>query len=656
MSDTKLPPAASEDSLYSNEPQSPQPFEALRKIYDLFLGNTRKFISAFVIILLAVMSVLIVYQVVCRYFLSSPSNFTDELLRFSLIWLGIMGAVVCFINESHLSLPIILDKMTKPHQDQAHIFNAIMNITLGIVLCIGGYLAVEKNYIIHTALLGWSVGILQSVLVIAGVIIVVDQIFKVALRMTNKTNVLTCIASIAVVLLITFLIGYVKDSDTLVDFLYEHLELCSGLLLFISFAWFLFLGTPIAVGLAISGLLTLSLQIDSMDLTATTGEKFFSGLDSFGFLALPFFILAGNIMNQGGIAHKLINFAMLLGRKIPGSLFQANSVANMLFGSLSGSAIAASTAIGGIVAPLQKEQKYDLNFSAAVNAASSMTGFLIPPTGCFIVYSLITGGAASIAALFIAGYIPGIIMGVSVMAVAFYYAKKHGYKTDSSKISMSYALKTTLEALPSLFLIVLVIGGIVLGVFTAIEASGIAVAYSFILALCYRSISFKSFIKILYSSAMSSAVILFLIACSGLMSWSMTFANIPDSIGEFLIALTDNKYLILLLINITLLAVGLFMDMSPAMLIFTPIFYPVVTALGIDPIHFGVILVYNLSLGVITPPVGTVLFISANVANIKVTGMIKPLMPIFIMQLIGLILVTYIPALSLALPEYLGVL
>lgn len=614
----------------------------------------RKVLSAGIVALLAMMSVVIVYQVVARYVFASPSNVSDELLRFSLIWSGILGAVVCFMHGTHLSLPIILDRMNETHRAQANIFNHVMSIALGVVIFVGGLVAVEKNFEITTAILGWSIGALQTVLVISGLVIIVDQVVKTLAYMTNLRNILTAVGSLILCLGVYYVVSDLKNDDSFVDVLYEHLELISGIVLFASFAVFLVLGTPIAVGLALSGILTLSLQIENADLFATSGEKFYSGLDSFGFLALPFFILAGNIMNQGGIARKLIDFAMMIGRKIPGNLFQANCLANMLFGSLSGSAIAAATAIGGIVSPMQKEEKYDEHFAAAVNAASSISGFLIPPSGCFIVYSLITGGAASIGALFLAGYIPGIIIGLAVMIVAFYFAKKHGYKTATDKLKMSEAMRVTLDAIPSLFLIILVIGGIVLGVFTATEASGIAVAYSVLLSICYRTLTLKRLGNILLHSALGSAVILFLIACSGLMSWSMTFASIPDAVGEALIAISDSKYVILLLINITLLIVGLFMDMTPAMLIFTPILFPVVTQLGVDPVHFGIILTYNLSLGVITPPVGTVLFVSANVANVKVTKVIKPLMPIFLAQLVGLILVTYIPALSLALPHFFG--
>lgn len=613
-------------------------------------------LRAFMIGILAVMSVLIVYQVLSRYIFNSPSNVTDELLRYSLIWMGILGATLCFIVGQHLNLPLLYDKFSPRGQLCAQAFITVSNIALGFIILAGGVIAFEKNYEIMTPIMGFRIGALQSVLVIAGILIVFNQCAHV-LRILSSRD--TSVIATAVLTVIAFVLIYLaldafKNDDAAQDYFYEHLELISGIVLFIPFIIFLIVGAPIAVGLAISGVLTLSLQIDNAELVATAGEKFFTGLDSFGFLALPFFILAGNIMNQGGIARKLINVAMLLGRRIPGSLFQANAVANMLFGSLSGSAVAASTAIGGIVMPMAREEKYDMPFATAVNAMSSICGFLIPPTGCFIVYSLITNGEASIAGLFLGGYVPGIIMGLCVMGVALYYAVKHKYPTDKSKLNMSVALKTVLDALPSLCLIVVVIGGIIIGAFTAIEASGIAVAYSFILALCYRSLTLKKLAKILFDSALSSAVILFLIAASGLMSWSLTFAGIPDAIGELLITISDNKYVILAIINVTLLCVGLFMDMTPAMLIFTPILYPVVSELGVDPIHFGIILVYNLALGVVTPPVGTVLYVSANVSGEKVTKVLKPLLPLFVAEIIGLFLVTYLPVLTMFLPNYFG--
>ncbi|MEY8709801.1 TRAP transporter large permease [Mangrovibacter phragmitis] len=435
---------------------------------------------------------------------------------------------------------------------------------------------------------------------------------------------------------------------------YDHLEATSLLVLFSTFFLFLAMNTPIAVGLALSGLFTLALQIAPGDLLAVVGEKMFSGLDSFGFLALPFFILAGNIMNQGGIARRLLDLALLLGKRIPGNLWQSNIIANMLFGSLSGSAIAASTAIGGIVAPMAKEKGYDMAFTTAVNASSAPTGMLIPPTGVFIMYSLITGGSASIAALFLAGYLPGIMMGLAVMIVAGIWARRHNYPVDKSPWVWREISQVLIRALPSLSLVVVIIGGIIGGIFTATEGAGVAVAWSLMLGLIYRTLSMKKLVKVLAESAITSAVILFLIACSGLMSWSMTFANIPDTIGELLISVSDNKFVILLLITVTLLVVGVFMDMTPAMLIFTPILFPVVTELGMSPVQFGVVLTYNLAIGIVTPPVGTVLFVSCSITGEKVTRVIRPLLPIFAMQLVGLLLITWFPFFTLWLPGLFG--
>ncbi len=630
--------------------------DTLVQISKATFNTVEKLIKAFMIVILAIMSVLIVYQVVCRYIFNDPSNVSDELLRYSLIWMGILGATLYFIAGNHLSLPLIYDKFSEIGKKRADAFISVMNIALGLVILTGGVIAYEKNYDIFTPVMGFRTGMLQLVLVIAGALIILNQtahVFRI-LNCKNTSVYITAILSILSLFAIYQGLELFYESDAAQEYFFDNTELISGLVLFSVFTIFLLVGAPIAVGLAIAGIMTLSLQINTAELVATSGEKFFTGLDSFGFLALPFFILAGNIMNQGGIARKLILFALLLGRKIPGSLYQANTVANMLFGSLSGSAVAASTAIGGIVMPMAREQKYDMPFATAVNAMSSICGFLIPPSGCFIVYSLISNGEASIAGLFLGGYIPGIIMGLAVMGVALYFSVKHHYPTDKSPLVFSQALKIFADALPSLMLIVIVIGGIIIGAFTAIEASGIAVAYSFFLALIYRSLTFKKLINILYESALSSAVILFLITSSGLMSWSMTFAGIPDAIGEFLTTITNNKFLILAIINVTLLCVGLFMDMTPAMLIFTPILYPVVTQLGVDPIHFGIILVYNLALGVVTPPVGTVLFVSANVSGEKVTKVLKPLLPLFIAELVGLFLVTYIPALTMAIPNYFG--
>lgn len=420
------------------------------------------------------------------------------------------------------------------------------------------------------------------------------------------------------------------------------------LLLVISFLILLSIGVPVAWSIGISCLLTLAVSIDSLAAFTTMAQRMATGLDSFSLLAIPFFILAGQIMNQEGIAHRLINFAKALIGSMPGGLIYVNVIAAMLFGAISGSAVAAASAIGGILGPPMEKEKYSKEFGAAINVTASTTGLIIPPSNVLIVYSLASGGV-SIASLFLAGYIPGILMGLALMLVAAVWIKKKKYppgeKTSAKKIATTF-----LDALPSLLLLVVVIGGIVSGIFTATEASGIAVLYTLILAIIYREINLNKLHKIFLSSVVTTSIVLLLIATSMGMSWVMSFENIPQTVSDALLGLSDNKYVILIIINLLLLFVGTFMDMTPAILIFTPIFLPIMKSLGVDPVHFGMIMVMNLCVGLCTPPVGSVLFIGVGVAKTTIQKVMKPLLPLYVAMAIILLLVTYLPQISLWLP------
>ena len=413
-----------------------------------------------------------------------------------------------------------------------------------------------------------------------------------------------------------------------------------------SFFVLLFIGVPISFSIGIASLLTIMLSIPFDAAIAVISQKMASGLDSFSLLAIPFFILAGNIMNRGGIAMRLIEFAKVIGGRLPGSL------AHVMFGSISGSAVASGAAMGGIMSPLQKKEGYDPAFSAAVNIASCPTGLLIPPSNTFIVYSLISGGT-SIGALFLAGYIPGALMGLSIMLIVSIIAKKRKYPV-SAKPTSSEVIKKTLDALPSLGLIIVIMGGIIGGIFTATEASAFAVVYTLILAVFfYREVTLKALPKIILDSVVTTAIVLLLIGTSMGMSWAMANADIPYTISDALLNVSDNPIVILLIINIILLIVGVFMDMTPALLIFTPIFLPIVTELGMDPVHFGILMAFNLSIGICTPPVGSALFIGCSVGGVKINQVIKPLLPFYAALILTLLLVTYWPALSLVLPQML---
>lgn len=433
-----------------------------------------------------------------------------------------------------------------------------------------------------------------------------------------------------------------------------ELTLVAGMILLITFITLLIIGIPISVSIGVSALATIFVVLPFDKATFVAAQRMFTGIDSFSLLALPFFILAGNIMNRGGIALRLINLAKLIGGRLPGALSHANVLGNMLFGSISGSSIAAAAAVGGTMAPVQEKEGYDKAYSAAVNIASAPSGILIPPSGPLILYSLVSGGT-SIAALFVAGYLPGIMMGLSIMVVAYFIARKNNYPT-AEKLNMREKIDVVVAALPSLMLVVIVIGGIVIGVFTATEGAAVAVLYSLLLSFAYRAINFGDLFATLNESVIMTSVILFLISASSIMSWVMAFTGIPEAISRGILAISSNEYIILLIINFILLFVGIFMDLTPAVLIFTPIFLPIATKLGMDPVQFGIMLIFNMGIGNMTPPVGSVLFIGCSVGKVSIEEVTKPLIPFFLILVIVLLLVTFIPEISLLIPRLCGLM
>jgi tripartite ATP-independent transporter DctM subunit len=393
--------------------------------------------------------------------------------------------------------------------------------------------------------------------------------------------------------------------------------------------------------------------ISPMPALTTVAQRMATGINSFTLLAIPFFILSGQLMGKGGIARRLIDLAKAAVGMLPGGLAYVNILACMLFGAISGSAAAATSAIGGFMIPTLKKEGYDVNFSTAVTVTGATTGLLIPPSNILIVYSLASGGV-SIAALFIAGYLPGILLGMGLMAVAAVVAATHRYPVGE-KVSMVQGLKKLIDAIPSLLLIVIVIGGIIAGFFTATEASGIAVLYSLFLSVAvYREVKVRDLPQILLKTVETTAIVMLLIGASSGMSWILSYENIPQNVSAALIALTDQKFIILLIVNLVLLVVGTFMDMTPAVLIFTPIFLPVVVRLGMSPLHFGIVLVLNLCIGLCTPPVGSVLFIGCGVGNTTIARMVKALIPFYVGMVLVLLIVTYVPWFSLFLPRLLG--
>lgn len=430
------------------------------------------------------------------------------------------------------------------------------------------------------------------------------------------------------------------------------MEFIEVLVLVISFILLLGIGVPVAWTLGISSVLTILFSIDSITAFTTMAQRFVTSLDSFTLLAIPFFILAGQLMNKGGIAHRLIRFAKNVVGALPGGLAHINVVAAMLFGAIAGSSVAAASAIGSILNPRMEDEGYSKEFGAAINVTASTTGLIIPPSNILIIYSLASGGT-SIAALFIAGYLPGILTGLALMGVAAVWSIRRNFPVGS-RGTVKELTQSFVSALPSLFLLIVVIGGIVAGIFTATEAAAIAVVYTLALGYYYKELSVRDLPDILISAVGTTAIVMLLIATSVSMSWVMSFEGIPQAISDSLLGLSDNPIIILLTINLILLVVGMFMDITPAVLIFTPIFLPIVTELGMDPIHFGIMMILNLCIGICTPPVGTLLFVGVSIAGTTIPKVIKPLLPLFLAMIIALLLVTFWPALSLWLPSLFG--
>jgi tripartite ATP-independent transporter DctM subunit len=410
---------------------------------------------------------------------------------------------------------------------------------------------------------------------------------------------------------------------------------------------------PIAFVLAIVTVVT-ALALDYSNIPLTVASDLANGIDSFALLAIPFFILAGELMGSGGLARRLIELATLLVGRLPGGLALVNILTCMFFGAISGSAVAAVSSVGGTLIPEMNRKGYNRDFNIAVTSTAATTGLLIPPSNIMIVYALVAGNV-SVASLFFAGILPGVFIGLGLMAVAYVLCNSRGYGLaadlpDAGK--KPRLLPAIWGALPSLLLVIIVLGGILAGIFTATEASAIAVLWAFLLGVVfYREIKLTDLFEITLRAARTTAVVLFLVASSYAMSRLLTQEQVPTQISTLLLDLSSNPLVILLIINLTLLGVGVFMDMTPAVLIFTPIFMPITLSLGIDPVHFGIMMIANLSIGLLTPPVGTCLFVGAGVGKSDILNVSRAMIPFYVVMVIALMVITYWSPLSMFLPN-----
>jgi len=422
-----------------------------------------------------------------------------------------------------------------------------------------------------------------------------------------------------------------------------------ALILFGTLFLLFLLKMPIGFSLMISSILVMVLTGTGLEMVP---KRLFTSCDSFAFMAVPFFILAGTLMSQGGISRRLCNFINSVLGRFPGGLGLVSVVACMFFAAISGSSAATTAAIGGMMVPEMVKRKYDRDFSAAINAAGGTIGVIIPPSIPFVTYGVLTG--CSISTLFMAGFVPGILMGLALMVVVVIISMKKGYK-DTTKFSGREILKFFWDALLAMLMPVIVLGGIYTGLFTPTEAAVVAVMYGVVVGMfVYRNITPKSLMKILKDAAGSTAQVMILICAASLFGYVLTAHRIPDAIATFILGLSSNKWVILLLINLLLLVVGTFLDTTAAIIILVPILYPIITTIGVDPIHFGMILCVNLAVGFVTPPFGTCLFVACGVADTSLGAITKKILPFIAALLVVVAMVTIFEPISLFLPRLFG--
>lgn len=418
-----------------------------------------------------------------------------------------------------------------------------------------------------------------------------------------------------------------------------------------SFVLLLIIRMPISFTLGISSLLTaLYLKVP----LATLFQRMVNGVQSFSLLAIPFFILAGEIMGQGGISRRLIALANALVGWMRGGLAQVNILASMFFGGISGSAVADTSSIGSILIPMMTESGYDKDFSVAVTVTSSCQGVLIPPSHNMIIFAMAAGGGVSIGQLFMGGLIPGILLGLALMVITAVISHKRNYP-KGKRLSFKEILKVTKDAFLGLMTCIIIVGGVILGWFTATESAAVAVVYAFIVTFfVYREIPLRQFGNILRKSLRTIAMVMALIATASMFGWLLAYLKIPALVTELLLGISDNKIVILLLINVMCLVLGCIMDMGPLILILTPILLPVATQLGMDSVQFGVMLIFNLAIGLCTPPVGAALFAGCSIGRIKIESATKACLPFYIMMVVVLLLVTFFKPLSMFVPSFMN--
>lgn len=414
-----------------------------------------------------------------------------------------------------------------------------------------------------------------------------------------------------------------------------------------SFLFLIVLRVPIVFALGISSILT-GLYLDIPLLVVL--QNMVGGINVFVLLAIPFFILAGEIMSQGGIARRLVDMARVFVGFARGGLAMVNILASMFFGGISGSSVGDTASIGAVLIPMMKDDGYDADFATSVTIASSVQGVLIPPSHNMVIYALVAGGV-SVGQLFLAGIIPGVLLGVALMIFSYAVAVKRGYPKGETT-SLKQALKTIIDSVLGLVTVLIVVFGVVLGVFTATEAAAIAVAYAFFITFfVYREIPLSQMNSILSNALKTLSIVLILIGTSSSFGWFLSYLQVPQVMANVILGISENKIIVMLILNLLLLFIGTFMDMSALILLGTPIFLPIAMSVGVDPVHFGVVMMLNLGIGLLTPPVGGTLFVGSAIGGVSIERLSKTMLPFYLVMVIVLLVITYIPDVVLFIPR-----
>jgi len=599
---------------------------------------------------LLVMSVTVILQVWFRYVARAPLTWSEELSRYLLVFLTFAAGALAYYRGGHVGVDLLAPRLSPRKRAALQAFLAAVVLLLGLTMAISGIELVERNQAQLSPAMRVSMSLPNAAIPLSGVLLVLFSAEALLRAWRARPHLpLTIAFAVGWLLLASVVFGRGLGWPVFAQLAGWTAPFSIPLLMLLVFAVLLLLGLPVAFVLAVTAIVAM---LSSGSRLVLLPSRMFAGTDSFPLLAVPLFVLAGSLMSTGGITKRLVDFAVKLVGWLRGGLALVNIQASMFFAGISGSAVADASAVGGVLIPAMEEDGYDKDFSAAVTAASSTVGPIIPPSIPLILYGILA--QVSVGALFLAGAVPGILLGVGMMILTYFISRRRNYAAHPWQGFRAVG-KGFVSAFWALLTPLIILGGILGGIFTATEASAVAVGYAFIAgAFIYRELDWRTIPKTLVEATLVTSLIMFVIAAAQPLAFVFARQRIPELVGNALFTISDNPLVLLLLVNVLLLLVGTFLETTAALIVFIPILVPLVTSVGIDPVMFGVIMVLNLVIGLVTPPVGVVLFVTSGIAKLRLEALIRAIWPYLLVMLGVLLLVILFPVLSLGLPRLFG--